>query len=220
MYIVLMGAPGAGKGTQAAALAKEFNIPHVSTGDIFRAAAEESTERGSQIRLSMKLGRLIPDELTNQLVEERLLESGDEGLFRGCILDGYPRTESQALFLDVILKARRKEIKAAVNIVVPTEDLIGRSVGRRVCKNCGATYHVQFNPPRTEGICNLCGGALYQRADDTVETLTNRLNVYMKSTLPLIDYYKKQGKYIQVDGGKAIDLVTTDLIKVLTPFKN
>lgn len=219
MYIVLMGAPGAGKGTQAAVLSEKFNVPHISTGAIFRQAALAPTELGCQINLMMQHGRLIPDDITNQLVEERLLDSGDPGLYRGFILDGYPRNEMQALNLDIVLKARRVEVTVAVNIDVPTEELIGRSVGRRVCKHCGANYHVKFHPPQVVGICDLCGGSLYQRVDDTVETLTHRLNVYMKSTAPLIDYYKKQGKYLEVDGNQEISLVTAELLKKLTPLQ-
>lgn len=216
MQIILMGAPGAGKGTQAAFLVKKFGIPQIATGDMFRAAVKSGTELGKQAKACMDAGKLVPDEVTIGIVRERL---GKDDCKDGFILDGFPRTVEQADALNKILADLGKTLTAVLNISVPAEDLIGRSVGRRVCRNCGATYHVEFNAPKVEGVCDECGGELYQRADDTVETMTNRLNVYVESTRPLIEYYKKAGVYTEVDGRQPIEKVTEDLINVLTSVK-
>lgn len=216
MQIILMGAPGAGKGTQAAFLVKKFGIPQIATGDMFRAAVKSGTELGKQAKACMDAGKLVPDEVTIGIVRERL---GKDDCKKGFILDGFPRTVEQADALNKILADLGKTLTAVLNIAVPAEDLIGRSVGRRVCKNCGATYHVEFNAPKVEGVCDSCGGELYQRADDTVETMTNRLNVYVESTRPLIEYYKKAGVYTEVDGRQAIEKVTEALINVLSSVK-
>ena len=211
-----MGAPGAGKGTQAAFLVKKFDIPQIATGDMFRAAVKSGTELGKQAKACMDAGKLVPDEVTIGIVRERL---GKDDCKDGFILDGFPRTVEQADALNKILADLGKTLTAVLNISVPAEDLIGRSVGRRVCKNCGATYHVDFNAPKVAGVCDECGGELYQRADDTVETMTNRLNVYVESTRPLIEYYKKAGVYTAVDGRQPIEKVTEALINVLTSVK-
>ena len=216
MQIILMGAPGAGKGTQAAKLVKEFGIPQIATGDMFRAAVKEGTELGKQAKACMEAGKLVPDEVTIGIVRERL---GKDDCKDGFILDGFPRTVEQADALNKILADLGKTLTRVLNIAVPAEDLIGRSVGRRVCKKCGATYHVQYNAPKVENVCDECGGELYQRADDTVETMTKRLNVYVESTRPLIEYYKKAGLYTEVDGNQHIDKVTEDLINVLSSVK-
>lgn len=216
MQIILMGAPGAGKGTQAAFLVKKFGIPQIATGDMFRAAVKSGTELGKQAKACMDAGKLVPDEVTIGIVRERL---GKDDCKDGFILDGFPRTVEQADALNKILADLGKTLTAVLNISVPAEDLIGRSVGRRVCRNCGATYHVEFNAPKVEDVCDECGGELYQRADDTVETMTNRLNVYVESTRPLIEYYKKAGVYTEVDGRQPIEKVTEDLINVLTSVK-
>ena len=216
MQLILMGAPGAGKGTQAAFLVKKFGIPQIATGDMFRAAVKSGTELGKQAKACMDAGKLVPDEVTIGIVRERL---GKDDCKDGFILDGFPRTVEQADALNKILADLGKTLTAVLNINVPSEDLIGRSVGRRVCRNCGATYHVEFNAPKVEGVCDECGGELYQRADDTVETMTNRLNVYVESTRPLIEYYKKAGVYYEVDGRQHIEKVTEDLINVLTSVK-
>lgn len=216
MQIILMGAPGAGKGTQAAFLVKEFGIPQIATGDMFRAAVKEGTELGKQAKACMEAGKLVPDEVTIGIVRERLAKDDCKN---GFILDGFPRTVEQADALNGILTELGKKLTAVLNIAVPAEDLIGRSVGRRVCRNCGSTYHVQFNAPKVEGVCDTCGGELYQRADDTVETMTNRLNVYVESTRPLIEYYKRAGLYTEVDGRQPIEKVTEALINVLTSVK-
>jgi len=213
MQLILMGAPGAGKGTQAAELVKKFNIPQISTGDMFRAAVKEGTELGKKAAECMKSGALVPDEVTIGIVKERLAK---EDCAKGFILDGFPRTVEQADALEKILADLGKSVTRALNIHVPFEDLIERAVGRRICKNCGATYHVKFNPVKVAGKCDKCGGELYQRADDTAETMKNRLSVYEKSTSPLIEYYKKAGKYTEIDGRQPIDKVTADLVAALS----
>ena len=212
MHILLMGSPGAGKGTQAAELVKAFQIPHISTGDMFRAAIKEGTEMGKQAKSYIDKGQLVPDEVTIGIVRDRL---GQDDCKKGFILDGFPRTVEQADALTGILKDLGLSLTRVLNINVPASDLIERAVGRRICKKCGATYHTKFNPPKKEGICDECGSELFQRADDNAETMKNRLSVYEASTKPLIDYYKKAGLYTEVDGRQAIDKVTADLIKVL-----
>lgn len=216
MQLLIMGAPGAGKGTQAAKIVKKYNLVHVSTGDIFRSL-NEMTDLGQQVRRFMKAGKLIPDELTNRLVEERL--ECQDCMDNGWILDGYPRNVEQAKNLDVFTNMIRRQLTRVLNIHVPAEKLIERAIGRRICKNCGATYHVKFNPPAKENVCDECGGELYQRADDTAETMQNRLSVYEKSTRPLIDYYKAAGIYAEIDGTQTIDKVTEALFNVLSSVK-
>jgi adenylate kinase len=212
MQLILMGAPGAGKGTQAAELVKKYGIPQISTGDMFRAAVKEGTELGKKAEACMKSGALVPDEVTIGIVKERLSK---EDCVKGFILDGFPRTVEQADALEKILSELGKSLTAVLNIHVPAEDLIERAVGRRICKGCGATYHVKFNSPKNEGKCDNCGGELYQRADDNAETMKNRLSVYEASTRPLIDYYKKAGVYSEIDGRQPINEVTAALMKVL-----
>ena len=212
MHILLMGPPGAGKGTQAAELVKAFDIPHISTGDMFRAAMKEGTEMGKKAKSYIDAGNLVPDSVTVGIVRDRLAQ---DDCRKGFILDGFPRTVDQAHALDGILKDLGLTLTRVLNINVPAADLIERAVGRRICKKCGATYHVRFNPPKKEGICDECGGELFQRADDTEETMKNRLSVYEDSTKPLIDYYQKAGVYTEVDGRQAIDKVTKDLVEAL-----
>lgn len=212
MHILLMGPPGAGKGTQAAELVKAFDIPHISTGDMFRAAVKEGTELGKQAKACMDAGKLVPDSVTIGIVRERLAKDDCK---KGFILDGFPRTVEQADALTGILKDLGLTLTRVLNISVPAEDLIERAVGRRICKKCGATYHTKFNPPKKEGICDVCGSELFQRADDTAETMKNRLSVYEASTKPLIDYYKAADVYTEVDGRQPIEKVTQDLIEVL-----
>lgn len=208
MQVILMGPPGAGKGTQAAEMVKKFNIPQISTGDMFRAAVKEGTELGKKAAECMSSGALVPDEVTIGIVKERLSKSD---CANGFILDGFPRTVDQADALEKILSDLDKKLDRVLNIHVPAEDLIERAVGRRICKGCGATYHVKFNPSKVENVCDKCGGELYQRADDTAETMKNRLSVYEASTRPLIEYYKRAGKYTEIDGRQAIAKVTADL---------
>ena len=212
MHILLMGPPGAGKGTQAANLVKEFGIPHISTGDMFRAAVKEGTELGLQAKACMDAGKLVPDEVTIGIVKERLAKPDCK---KGFILDGFPRTVEQADALTGILKELGLSLTAALNITVPAADLIERAVGRRICKSCGATYHVKFNPPQKAGVCDTCAGDLYQRADDSEETMKNRLSVYEAQTKPLIAYYKKAGVYKEIDGRQAIDDVKAAMLAAL-----
>lgn len=217
MQVILMGPPGAGKGTQAAELVKKFSIPQISTGDMFRAAVKEGTELGKKAEACMKSGALVPDEVTIGIVRERLAK---EDCANGFILDGFPRTVEQADALEKILSDLGKNLSAVLNIHVPAEDLIERAVGRRICKKCGSTYHVKFNAPKVDSVCDNCGGELYQRADDNSETMKNRLGVYEDSTRPLIEYYKKVGKYTEIDGRQPIGKVTEDLVNVLSSVKN
>lgn len=212
MHILLMGPPGAGKGTQAANLVNEFAIPHISTGDMFRAAVKEGTELGKQAKACMDAGKLVPDEVTIGIVRERLAKPDCE---KGFILDGFPRTVEQADALTGILKEIGLKLTRVLNINVPAAELIERAVGRRICKKCGATYHIKFNPTKVEGICDACGGELFQRADDSEETMKNRLSVYEAQTKPLIEYYQKAGLYTEVDGRQAIDKVFADVVKSL-----
>lgn len=212
MQIIMMGAPGAGKGTQAAKIAAKYGIPQISTGDMFRSAVAEGTELGKAAKEYMSAGKLVPDEVTIGIVRERLAKDDCKA---GFILDGFPRTVEQADALGKILKDIGKGISAVINIDVPLSDLIERGVGRRICKSCGATYHIKFHAPVKENVCDACGGELYQRADDTAETMSKRLNVYEASTRPLIDYYKNAGVYVEIDGRQSIDAVTEALNKVL-----
>ena len=217
MQILLMGAPGAGKGTQAVKLVEKFGIPQIATGDMFRAAVKEGTELGKKAEACMKAGTLVPDEVTIGIVRERLAK---EDCKNGFILDGFPRTVEQAEALEKILDDLNLKLSKVLNIHVPAEDLIERAVGRRICKSCGATYHIKFNAPKVEDACDKCGGQLYQRADDNEETMKNRLSVYEKSTRPLIDYYKKFGLYVEIDGRQPIEKVTEELENVLLSVKN
>lgn len=212
MHMLIMGPPGAGKGTQAANLVKEFGIPHISTGDMFRAAIKEGTELGKKAKACMDAGNLVPDEITIGIVRERLAKDDCK---KGFILDGFPRTVEQADALTDILKEVGLKLKCVLNVNVPASDLVERAVGRRICKACGATYHIKFNPVKVEGVCDACGGELFQRADDTEETMKNRLSVYEDSTRPLIDYYQKAGLYVEVDGRQEIGKVFTDIVEVL-----
>ncbi len=212
MHILLMGPPGAGKGTQAANLVKEFAIPHISTGDMFRAAVKEGTELGKQAKACMDSGKLVPDAVTIGIVKERLAKPDCE---KGFILDGFPRTVEQADALSKILPEIGLKLTRVLNINVPAAELIERAVGRRICKKCGATYHIKFNPTKVEGICDACGGELFQRADDSEKTMKSRLSVYEAQTKPLIEYYQKAGLYTEVDGRQAIDKVFADVVKSL-----
>lgn len=212
MRLIIMGAPGAGKGTQAAYITEKYKIPQISTGDMFRAAVAEGTELGKAAKACMDAGKLVPDEITIGIVRERLSKAD---CAEGFILDGFPRTVEQADALEKILSELGFELSCVLNIHVPSEDLIERAIGRRICKSCGATYHVKFNAPVKENICDKCGGELYQRADDTAETMSNRLSVYEKSTRPLIEYYQKRGKYVEIDGRQPISAVAAEIVSAL-----
>lgn len=204
MRIILLGPPGAGKGTQAAMLVEKLHIPHISTGDMFRQAIKEGTPLGKKAKEFMDAGQLVPDEVTVGIVKERV---GQEDCREGFLLDGFPRTVAQAEVLDTILDEIGSALDATVSIEVPREKLVTRLTGRRVCKKCGATYHLEFNPPEKAGVCGKCSGELIQRSDDTEETVLNRLNVYEKQTAPLINYYKEKGLLKEIDGDGPIDQV-------------
>lgn len=214
MNIILMGPPGAGKGTQAVHIAEHYHIPHISTGDMFRAAVKAGTELGVKAKSYMDQGQLVPDEVTVGIVRERL-QAPD--CSRGFLLDGFPRTLAQAEVLDRTLAAN--PIDVALNITVPREELVRRLTGRRVCRACGATYHTQSKPPKTEGRCDLCGGELYQRNDDDIKTVTNRLDVYVEQTEPLILYYEEQRKLVTVDGTRTIEQVFQEIITRLEAWQ-
>ena len=208
----MLGAPGAGKGTQAKRLAEKFSIPHISTGDIFRANIKNNTELGKKAKEYMDQGLLVPDELTCSLVVDRIVR---DDCANGYILDGFPRTIPQAQALDEALNKMGSNMDFAVDVDVPDEAIVSRMSGRRACVGCGATYHVKFNPPKTEGICNDCGEALVLREDDKPETVQKRLDVYHSQTQPLIDYYNGKGILRTVDGTKPMDQVFEDILNVL-----
>ena len=212
MKIIMLGAPGAGKGTQAKKIAEVCNVPHISTGDIFRANIKNGTELGAKAQEYMDKGLLVPDELVCDLVVDRIQQSDCEN---GYILDGFPRTIPQAQALTNALNAIGQKMDYAINIEVPDENIIERMSGRRACVGCGATYHVVYNPTKVEGICDVCGEALILRDDDKPETVKNRLNVYHEQTQPLIDYYKNEGILVEVDGTKNMDDVFADICKVI-----
>ncbi len=212
MKIVMMGAPGAGKGTQAQKISEKYGLPQISTGDIFRANIKEGTELGKQAKVYMDQGLLAPDELVNSLVADRITRDDCKN---GYILDGYPRSINQAEALDKELAARGEKLDYAINIDVPDENIINRMSGRRVCLNCGATYHVVYNPPKVEGICDECGSKLVQRDDDKPETVKERLDVYHEQTQPLIEYYDKEGILRNVDGTQDIDDVFAEIVSIL-----
>lgn len=212
MRLVLLGPPGAGKGTQASAIVSKYSIPHISTGDIFRANIKNGTELGKQVEAYMNKGLLVPDELVVSIVKDRLTK---EDCKNGFLLDGFPRTVNQAESLDKELKDMNLKLDRVINIEVGKEILIERAIGRRICKTCGATYHVKFNPPKAENICDKCGGELYQRDDDKVETVEKRIEVYHEQTKPLIDYYKDKGLLLNLDGTKSIEEIFNEIVASL-----
>lgn len=212
MKIIMLGAPGAGKGTQAEKIAEKYQVPHISTGDIFRSNIKNGTELGKKAKTYMDQGLLVPDELVVDLVVDRLKQADCE---KGCILDGFPRTIPQAEALDAALKKDNDAVDFAIDIEVPDQAIIDRMSGRRACVNCGMTYHTQYMPPKTEGKCDKCGSDLILRDDDKPETVKKRLDVYHEQTQPLIDYYKKQGCLREVDGTKSMDEVASAIIGIL-----
>ena len=212
MNLVLMGLPGAGKGTQAEKIVEKYGIPHISTGDMFRAAIKESTELGLQAKSFMDQGNLVPDEVTIGIVRERLSK---EDCAEGFLLDGFPRTVAQAEALENILSDLNKKIDYVINIDVDKEFLMESLTGRRICKSCGSTYHLVFNPPAKDDVCDRCGGELYQRADDNAETVQNRLEVNLKQTKPLLDFYEGKGYLRNINGQQDIRKVFDDLDQLL-----
>ncbi|MFY9213876.1 MAG: adenylate kinase [Tissierellaceae bacterium] len=209
MRIILLGPPGVGKGTQASNIVKKYNIPHISTGDIFRANIKSGTELGITAKSYMDKGLLVPDEIVVSIVQDRLAQDDCKD---GFLLDGFPRTVEQAEALDIELDKMGIKLDKVVNIDADKDVLIARVTGRRICKECGATYHVINNPPKVEGVCDIDGGELYQRADDTEETVATRIQVYLEQTQPLIDYYRKKGLLLDVDGTKPIEEVFRTII--------
>ena len=197
MKIIMLGAPGAGKGTQAKMIAEKYNIPHISTGDIFRANIKNGTELGKKAKSYMDKGQLVPDELTLDLIMDRFKEDDCKN---GYVLDGFPRTIPQAEALDAALKANGEKVDLAIDVDVPDENIVKRMGGRRACVNCGATYHIVYSPTKVEGKCDKCGEELIVRDDDKPETVLSRLEVYHNQTQPLIDYYNEQGILKTVDG--------------------
>ena len=212
MKIIMLGAPGAGKGTQAKRIAQRYGIPHVSTGDIFRANIKNGTELGMKAKAYMDAGNLVPDEITIGMLLDRIHEADCK---KGYVLDGFPRTIPQAESLTAALKERGEKMDYAIDVDVPDENIINRMSGRRACLACGATYHIAYNPPKKEGVCDQCGEPLVLRKDDKPETVKNRLEVYHQQTQPLIDYYKKEGILAQVDGTQNMDQVFEDIVKIL-----
>lgn len=212
MKIIMLGAPGAGKGTQAKKIADKYQIPHISTGDIFRANIKNGTELGKKAKTYMDQGLLVPDELVVDLVVDRLAQ---EDCKNGCVLDGFPRTIPQAESLDAALAAKGEVIDYAIDVNVPDENIINRMSGRRACVGCGATYHIVHAPTKTEGICDRCGESLILRDDDQPETVKKRLSVYHEQTQPLIDYYSEKNVLKTVDGTQDMEAVFCAIVDIL-----
>ena len=212
MKLIMLGAPGAGGGAQAKRIAAKYGIPHISTGDIFRANIKNGTELGKKAQTYMDQGLLVPDELVCDLVVDRIQQSDCE---KGYVLDGFPRTIPQAEALTAALEKLGTGIDYAINVEVPDANILNRMGGRRACLGCGATYHVEFNAPKQEGICDTCGAELVLRDDDKPETVQKRLDVYHEQTQPLIDYYTKAGKLAEVDGTKDMDDVFAAIVDLL-----
>ncbi len=216
MNIVLFGPPGAGKGTQAKELTKEYGIPHISTGDILRANVRDGTELGMKAKEYMDRGELVPDTVLIGLIRNRLNEPDCKD---GYLLDGYPRTIPQADALDIILREIGKPLDVVINIDVSDDSLVERLSGRRTCPTCGESYHVVFNPPEQQGVCEVCGSQLYQRDDDREEVIRQRLAVYNQKTKPLIDYYAKAGILVNIDGSRSVNEVFRAVSRVMDKYK-
>ena len=212
MKIIMLGAPGAGKGTQAEMISEKYNLPHISTGDIFRANIKNGTDLGKEAKQYMDKGLLVPDELTVKILLDRVAKDDCKN---GYVLDGFPRTIPQAEVLDEALTKLGDKVDFAINIDVPDENIINRMSGRRACVNCGATYHIQFAAPKKENICDKCGNTLILRDDDKPETVKNRLDVYHKQTQPLIEYYGKKGILKEVDGTVSLNEVFDSIVSIL-----
>lgn len=212
MRLVLLGPPGVGKGTQASAIVAKYNIPHISTGDIFRANIKEGTELGKEAKGYMDKGLLVPDQLVVSIVKDRLSKADCKD---GFLLDGFPRNEDQAEVLEDELLKMGIKLNKVVNIEADKDLLIQRAIGRRICKECGTSYHILFNPPKVAGICDLDGGSLYQRDDDNEETVSTRIEVYLSQTQPLIQFYEKRGLIVNIDGTKPIDETFNAIVEAL-----
>ena len=212
MKIIMLGAPGAGKGTQAKKIAAKYQIPHISTGDIFRANIKNGTELGKKAKTYMDQGLLVPDELVVDLVVDRVSQ---DDCTKGYVLDGFPRTIPQAEALDKALEAKGQKMDYAIDVDVPDENIVNRMSGRRACLKCGATYHIEYAAPKTENVCDTCGEALVLRDDDKPETVLNRLKVYHDQTQPLIDFYTKKNVLKTVDGTKDMKEVFADIVAIL-----
>ena len=212
MKIIMLGAPGAGKGTQAIKIAEKYKIPHVSTGDLFRSNISQNTELGMEAKQYMDAGKLVPDELTVRMLLDRVSKDDCKN---GYVLDGFPRTIAQAEVLEQEVEKLHDQIDHAINVEVPDENIVKRMGGRRACTKCGATYHVEHVPPKKEGICDNCGSELVLRSDDAPETVQKRLNVYHEQTQPLIDFYRERGILKQVDGTQDMQAVFADIVKIL-----
>lgn len=208
MLIVLLGPPGAGKGTQADRLVKKYNLAYISTGDILRAAVKSGSPLGREAKSFMEQGQLVPDEVVVGIARERLSDPDCAG---GAILDGFPRTVAQARALDQVLEKAGRRVDRVIHVEVDEEELITRLTGRRVCRECAATYHIKFNPPRVRNVCDQCGGELYQREDDSLSTVRERLMVYSRQTAPLISYYGDGGLVAAIDGNQEIDQVFSQI---------
>ena len=212
MKLIMLAAPGAGKGTQAKKIAEKYGIPHISTGDIFRANIANGTELGNKAKSYMEKGMLVPDELTCDLVVDRIAQ---DDCTNGYVLDGFPRTIPQAYALKEALKKMGVTIDYAINVEVPDENIVSRMSGRRACLACGCTYHVEFNAPKTEGVCDVCGAKLVLRDDDKPETVSKRLEIYHEQTQPLIDFYKNEGVLVEVDGTQNLEVVFQNITGIL-----
>jgi adenylate kinase len=212
MYVIILGAPGAGKGTQADILSQDMGLPHIASGDLFRQALEKKTEVGILAKSYMDKGELVPDEITIKMILERINQADCAS---GCLFDGFPRTLHQAKVLDKAFKEQGKSIDKAVYIEVPNEELVKRLGGRWLCRTCQTPYHIINSPPKTPGKCDKCGGELYQRSDDREETVRDRLNIFFAQTVPIIDYYKKQDKLIRVNGNLGMQAVSKEIISAL-----
>lgn len=212
MKVIMLGAPGAGKGTQAKQIAAKYGVPHISTGDILRANVKGETQLGKKAQVFMDQGLLVPDELVIDMLMDRIAQ---EDCKNGYVLDGFPRTIPQAKSLDEALSKIGEKLDVAIDVDVPDEDIVSRMSGRRACLSCGATYHVVFNPTKTEGICDVCGEKLILRDDDKPETVQKRLNVYHEQTKPLIDYYKTEGILKTVDGTVQMNQVFDAILQIL-----
>ncbi|MDO4588392.1 MAG: adenylate kinase [Fusobacterium sp.] len=212
MNIMLFGAPGAGKGTQAKFLIEKYGIPQISTGDILRAAIKEGTPMGLEAKRFMDEGKLVPDSTIIGIIKDRLSQ---EDCKKGFILDGFPRTIAQAEALEVLMKEMGITLDKVISLNVPDELIVGRVTGRKVCPVCGASFHVEFNPPKVEGKCDLCGADLITRKDDNAETVTKRLGEYHSQTAPLFDFYQERGVLVDIDGTKSVEAITQEIFNIL-----